>query len=137
MKAMSELVLFAKLSGGTVFESTRRLDTASAASICPARRPTRGSVPAADDAFAGAGTLPADEDVAGAHATTESRPAQAHSDTSRVTGRAPERVWYLIAIDDSSDVTKMERASGVAVARLGYRDSKSSAASIFCMRSIS
>src|SRR5688500_3944429 len=43
MNDRSELVTPANFSGGGVLESTRRFHTASAASIFPARRPTRGS----------------------------------------------------------------------------------------------
>src|SRR3979411_1926885 len=75
MKARSELVMPLKLAGGGVFDTTRRFHDASAASIRPARRPTRGSgLGAAMDMSAVGAMVPLLEDmVADAHPAAATR----------------------------------------------------------------
>jgi hypothetical protein len=78
VKARSEFVAPTKRSGGRDVASTRMLETASAASHVPARRPMRGSrVGAADDAAEGVGAVLVV--VAGAHAERAMSPAASDS----------------------------------------------------------
>src|SRR5215207_5587966 len=82
VKARSELVLPKNFPVGGVFESTRRFQAASPASIKPARRPTRGSGfgAAADMLPAGDGALPPGVEAERAQAAADTSPTASDSD---------------------------------------------------------
>src|SRR5688572_29417742 len=82
VKARSELVTPANCSGGGVFEITRRFQTASPASVSPARRPTLGSGlgARADEPPAGVGPPDPLDEVEPAQPSSRARAAGGRSD---------------------------------------------------------
>src|SRR5215468_3985224 len=73
LNAKSEFVAWRNFSDGSVFDSTRRFHDASAASIRPARRPTRGSGDGGEVVSPACGGVePCADSVDGATAESES-----------------------------------------------------------------
>src|SRR5215204_3534221 len=85
VNARSEFVTSTKFGEGGVLETTFRFQIASAASILPARRPTRGSGLGAFADMSGLGEGPPDSlELDPAHAAVASRAAARDSDRSGV-----------------------------------------------------
>jgi hypothetical protein len=97
------LVLPKNFPVGGVFESTRRFQVASAASIKPARRPTRGSGlgAVADMLPAGDGAPPGAE-VERVHAASDSSPTASDSDASEGTV-GDTREWRARCVEATAD----------------------------------